>query len=340
MSISANNTAPEDDDFAEVEFRPRPTQKEQAAEKSDSSAATTAPTEQADETHADTKTTPTEEQPADDKKKEKKSGKKASDKKKGCLSTGFDVLLVVVLLAILGGGGYYVKQQMELYRVPTPLELALKENAQLQQQRDELAEAYYRADEQLAMRQSLEHLDSEINRLRSESAAIESSIAEQKNNILAMQHSIRTEDSENRSIALSMLPGMAVGDVTTTRGRTFKNAYIYRMEGKLVTLRFPEGQVRIPVHELVKKGLPTMVTYALGEEELVDMSDFDTSGNVPAPAVPQTRIPEKKATEPDYEQRGGSPVVDTSSGTPMVAPLNLLPEGGRAWAAPSGDLPM
>lgn len=337
MSISAKNTAPEDEDFAEIEFRPRPVHKEQteaatptSEQEAVATPATQEPTEQTTKPAAEEQAAP----PA-----KKKSGGK---KKGGCLSTGFDAMLVIILLVILGGGGYYVKQQMDLYRVPSPLEIALQENNRLQQQRDALSADYYRADEQLVMTKSLEHLDSELSKIKSESREIENSIADRKNNILAMQHEIRTADKENRSIALSMLPGMPLGNVTTTRGRSFKNAYIYRMEGKLMTIRFPEGQVRLPISELIKKGLPTMVNYALGEEELVDMSDFDSNGDAPATSAPESNapVPAPSTTEIDYEQNQGTPVVDTSAGTPVTAPINLPSVNGNSWAAPTGDLPM
>ena len=82
------------------------------------------------------------------------------------------VLALLMLLAVLGGGGYYVKQQMDIYRVPTPLELSLMENSRLQKQHDELLNDYYQADEQVAMSKSLAHLNSELARLQAELAAI------------------------------------------------------------------------------------------------------------------------------------------------------------------------
>lgn len=330
MSISADKNVPEEEDFADIEFRPRPSKqapaKEEAAEK---------PTEPlAPATEAPTVEDKTEETPETTEK----------NKKSSRAGVGFDALLVVLLLAILGGGGYYIKEQMELYRVPTPMELALQDNAKLQQQRDELTTDYYAADEQIAMRQSLAHLDAELGKLRAECHMIESSISNQKNNILAMQHEIRTADKESRSIALSLLPGLPIGDATTTRGKSLRDAYIWRLEGKLITLRSPEGQIRLPLRELVKKDLPQIARYAFGEEDLIDMSDFDANGEAPANTESSDEADQPRRsrtsvrTEPDYEGQGGSPTVDTSNGSTITAPVNL-PDAETGWDAPSGELP-
>ncbi|MBR5894157.1 MAG: hypothetical protein IKZ13_01280 [Akkermansia sp.] len=330
MSISADKNVPEEEDFADIEFRPRPSKqapaKEEAAEK---------PTEPlAPATEAPTVEDKTEETPETTEK----------NKKSSRAGVGFDALLVVLLLAILGGGGYYIKEQMELYRVPTPMELALQDNAKLQQQRDELTTDYYAADEQIAMRQSLAHLDAELGKLRAECHMIESSISNQKNNILAMQHEIRTADKESRSIALSLLPGLPIGDATTTRGKSLRDAYIWRLEGKLITLRSPEGQIRLPLRELVKKDLPQIARYAFGEEDLIDMSDFDSNGEAPETTTEQkTEEPQKPRTtvhiEQDYEAGNGSPVIDTTGGNTISAPTGTQGDLNNMWDAPDGALP-
>ena len=138
-----------------------------------------------------------------------------------------------------------------------------------------MVDAYYKADEHILMLKSLEHLDRELSKVQDECAGIEQSIAENKDKILALQHEIRTTDDEYRSVALSLLPGMAIGDAVTNRGKALKDAYIYRLEGNLITLRSHEGQIRNPTRQLIKKDMPRLARYAFGEEDLVDMSDFD-----------------------------------------------------------------
>lgn len=372
MSISAKNTAPEDEDFADIEFRPRPrktsdskpenkTPQEPVEDKAATSSASneknttdSAPTDKEKAPDTDSSAKTEKSAPEGQANRQKDSGDKiavakpepaakADKKKSNWFSVCLDVLLVLILLLILVGGGYYIKMQMDLYRVPTSMEIALQENSRLQNQRDELVEAYYRADEQIIMRKSIDHLNTELQKLNAECAAIEASISEQKDRILASQHEIRTTDKEYRSMALSLLPGMAIGDATTTRGKSLRNAYIYRLEGKLITLRSPEGQIRIPVRELIKKELPKLARYAFGEIELVDMSDFDVNGEAPAtaPAAERPANTTAPAAEPapDYEPTGGTPVVDTSAGSTISVPETPQEAPTGTWDAPNGDLP-
>ena len=338
MSISAHNTKPEDEDFADIEFRPRsarmqaapakaevkeekkpepPTPKEDPAkEQPEKEEATEAPADK----KVESETAPTKsEKPAKPAKKKEKA-EKPEKKKGGFFAILFDTLLVLILLAVLGCGGYYIKQQMDLYRVPTPMEMALQENARLQKQHDELTEAYYRADEQIAMNKSLAHLNGELGRLQNECNKLQTSIDTQQNNVLAMQHEIRTADKESRAIASSLLPGMSIGNATTTRGKSLNDAYIYRLEGKLIVLRSPEGQIRVPIRELIKKDMPKMARYAFGEEDLIDMSDFDTAVDTTVTEQPRQKTKPARKMETDYEARGGSPTVDTSAGTTITAP--------------------
>ena len=336
MSISTKNTTPEDEEFADIEFRPRPLKQDTPEEQPDNKPEETeSPEEKTEVTPAETAA----EQPSTT--TGEKEAPEAPRKKGGAAAVIFDTLLVIILLAVLGGGGYYIKQQMDLYRVPTPMELALQENTRLQKQHDELTNAFYKADEQIAMRKSLAHLNSELARLQAECSKLEASIDSQKNNILAMQHEIRTADKEHRAIATSLLPGMAIGDAVTNRGKALSNAYINRLEGKLIVLRSHEGQIRVPIRELIKKDMPKMARYAFGEEDLIDMSDFDANGEAPANTESADEEDTPGSTmrkEPDYEVRSGAPTGDTSNGTTITAPVTL-PDAGATWDAPSGELP-
>lgn len=362
MSLSSRNITPEDEDFVDIQFRPRPKATQAKPEKENDTApeAVTqmqdAPAKQ-DQEEAPVESEKEQVSPSDEaaaakpetkapEKEDKSAPKETTSKEKknpGAFSILFDTLLVIILLAILGVGGWYIKQQMDIYRVPTAMEIALQENQRLQRERAELIEAYNLADEQIAMQTSLSHLRNEQGKILSECAAIEQSIANNKNNILAMQHQIRTADREYHSIALSLLPGMSIGDATTTRGSSsLRDAYIYRVQGQMITLRSPEGQITIPIRNLVKTNLPRLARYAFGEEELVDMSDFDNNGNTPAsttqpaPAAPQPAAPRSQS----YEPASGAPVVDTTSGSTISAPEETT--SGRsveAWVPTEGELP-
>lgn len=337
MSLSAKNTAPEDEDFADIEFRPKPIKNDKPVveEKQETPAPEEVSTEPTDEKTATVPPTPAVE----------KSKKAPGEEKRGKWAVFFDVLLVTLLLAVLGFGGYYIKIKMDEYRVPSPMDIALQENARLQRERDAMVDAYYKADEQLLMLKSLEHLDNELSKVQDECAGIEQSIAENKDKILALQHEIRTTDSEYRSVALSLLPGMAIGDAVTNRGKALKDAYIYRLEGNLITLRSHEGQIRIPTRQLIKKDMPRLARYAFGEEDLVDMSDFDANGEAPQKkSAPKKQEAPKEETprvtvRTDYEPASGAPTVDTSAGTTITAPESAGGNSQDVWVPTEGELP-
>lgn len=337
MSLSAKNTAPEDEDFADIEFRPKPVKNDKPVveEKQETPAPEEVSTEPTDEKTATAPPTPAVE----------KSNKAPGEEKRGKWAVFFDVLLVTLLLAVLGFGGYYIKIKMDEYRVPSAMDIALQENARLQRERDAMVDAYYKADEQILMRRSLEHLDHELSKVQDECAGIEQSIAENKDKILALQHEIRTTDSEYRSVALSLLPGMAIGDAVTNRGKALKDAYIYRLEGNLITLRSHEGQIRIPTRQLIKKDMPRLARYAFGEEDLVDMSDFDANGEVPQKkSAPKKQEAPKEETprvtvRTDYEPASGAPVVDTSAGATITAPQTAGGNSQDVWVPTEGELP-
>lgn len=335
MSLSAKNTAPEDEDFADIDFRPSPVKNDKPVVEEKQEAA--APTDESSEAETESTTSPAPKQET-----EKTAPR---EKKRSKWAVFFDVILVALLLAVLGFGGYYIKIKMDEYRVPSAMDIALQENARLQRERDATIDAYYKADEHILMLKSLEHLDKELSKVQDECAGIEQSITENKDKILALQHEIRTTDSEYRSVALSLLPGMAIGDAVTNRGRALKDAYIYRLEGNLITLRSHEGQIRIPTRQLIKKDMPRLARYAFGEEDLVDMSDFDANGDAPQKRTPprKNEAPEEETqrvtVRTDYEPTSGAPIVDTSAGATIATPQSAGSHSQHVWVPTEGELP-
>ncbi len=258
-----------------------------------------------------------------------------------------DAFLVVLLLAVLGAAGYYFKLTAERYHVPTPMEQMLVESEELDRRYNELLTKANHADTQLHLRARLAQLEGQAARYSAQIAEKKAAIDEQHGQVLAMQYAIRQADETNRGIARSLLPGMPVGNVTTTTGKAYRNATIYRLDKRYIYLRFPEGQVRFPLRHLVKDNLPELARYAFGELDLVDMSDFElTTGEKPAAAPaakkPAPRAAAAAAQKPEgYDPAPGAPVLDTEANRTTTS---RVPEDSSAaddvWDAPEGDLPM
>lgn len=232
----------------------------------------------------------------------------------GCL---LDLFLVLLLTGALGGG-WYIYQEMERYRVPSQMELAMEENVELCRERDELRDAAFHADEQLHMRQRLAGLDEQLADLKRRISDKKASLTHEHERVIALQNEILKDDSTLRGVARGLLPGMPIGDATSTRGKVYRNAVIHRLQGNRITLRYPEGQASFPVRELVKDTLPDIARYAFGLDDLVDSSDFEIVKGQPAPKKRKGKlISTKNQIKPqvikDYEPTPGAPTVDTNA---------------------------
>lgn len=267
-----------------------------------------------------------------------------------------DTLLVGMLLGVIGGGIWYLNEKLSVLRVPTPMELAVQKKMELCQEREALQDKAYHADEQLHMRRRLAALVEQQRTLQRQIEEKKQAIEAAHQQVLGLQHEIRQEDKTSRSVAKGLLPGLSIGDASTTTGRIHRNATIHRLEGNRISLRTPEGQVRFPLRELVKDNLPDIARYAFGIDDLVDMSDFELAPGTPAPKPRKGRLikteqPKEDAAPAapdaaDYEGEGGAPVVDTDANRNST----LTGEGGEepdassapaeTWTPPAGDLPL
>lgn len=296
--------------------------------------------EQSDTPEPETAASPAEDTPVAD-APETTAQKRRDIKWQGLL---LDTVLVCMVVAVLAVGGYYLKTQWDIYRVPTVMEVANKQCEELCKRREELQDAYNHADEQLLMRSRVADFDKRLARFAERTAQLNASIAEQKKLVLALQHEIRRADKEARSVAKGLLPGLQIGDVTTTRGKVYNNATISRIEGSRISLRTPYGAASFPVRELVKDNLPDMVLYALNIIDLVDMSDFTATGEAPTTPQPKNeklRTEVKPLNASDYEPKSGGAVLDTSAGNGVSPIFPTAPRNsGDSWQAPDGDLPL
>jgi len=356
MSVSLTSTDKKDGNFVDVEFRPKPQEThgteeprpEGEKETTESLAHPGLKDEQ--EKPEQGKAAKTEETPA-------KSAEKAAKPKTGWSTVLLDVLLVLMLVALVGGGGYYLKQELDRYRVPSAMEIAMEENYQLSRKRESLQEAYYHADEQIHMRKNLASLNSQLDGVQNEIADLERSIADQRDNILALQHEIRQSDADARSVARSLLPGMPIGTASTTTGKSIRNAVIYRLvNNRQIDIRSNEGQVRVRIKDLVKDSLPPMARYAFKLDDLVDMSDFEsepgasnadpTKKPISKAAAPAKQPAQAARQETDYDPASGAPIVDTdanktsTTGTVEDPAAPATSPDQDIWQAPAGDMPL
>ncbi|MCH5284760.1 MAG: hypothetical protein J1E42_04080 [Akkermansiaceae bacterium] len=255
-----------------------------------------------------------------------------------------DTALVLMVVGVLAGGAFYLHSQWEQYRVPTQLELLNQECLELCAKREAMQDQANEADRQLHMRQKLISLDERLKEISEDNARVTASIAEQKKLVLALQHEIRRADREARTVARGLLPGLQIGDVSTTRGKVYENASISRIDGRRIYLRTPYGAASFPINELVKDNLPDMVLYALGIIDLVNTSDFTASGA--APTTPQKkntklRTQVKPLKPSDYEPRKTGPVLDTNGNkTSIHTSDGPGSASGDSWQPPTGDLPL
>ena len=251
------------------------------------------------------------------------------------------------LIGIIGGGIWGVHQQMQMYRVPTPLELAQQEHMKLCKQHEQLQIAAYKADEQLHLHARLNFLDHQLGKMQNHLAEERKGIDTERGQILALQREIRQEDKTSRSIAKGLLIGLPIGDASTTSGKVYQNATIHRLEGGRITLRTPNGQVSFPTSQLVKDNLPDIARYAFGLDDMVDMTDFESASGKPAAKkrrqgkliTPQA--PASQPAEQNFEPASGAPVVDAQNRHNSTAGDDaLIPGDDGSWQAPQGALPI
>ena len=258
-----------------------------------------------------------------------------------------DSLLVLALAGVIGGGAWYTYQQLETYRVPTPMELAQAEYLELCNQHEQLQDAAYKADEQLHLRERLNSLDLQLAEVKRNIEEHKRTLDIERDRVLAVQNEIRQEDKTSRGVARSMLIGLPIGHASRSNGKVYTDAIIHRLEGGRISLRSATGPVTFPLGELVKDNLPDMARYALGLDDMVDMSDFEAADGKPLPQkkrkgkIIQPRKPSTQISEPNYEPASGAPVVNTQAppATITVEP-GLIPEDDGSWQAPEGELPL
>ena len=324
---------------AKAAAAPAPEQNEQPVAEDKDTPAAAPETETSPEQQPGIETTP---QPAVEPTPQPENKKKA-----GWGAIFVDILLVLMLVGVIGGGAWYIHQQLNVYRVPSPMELAQAEYLELCKQHEQLQETAYQADEQLHLRERLTRLELQLAETRRQIDDHRRSLEIERNRVLAVQREIRQEDKASRGVARSMLIGMPIGHASRSNGKVYPDAVIHRLENGRISLRTSTGPVTFPLGQLVKDNLPDMARYALGIDDMVDMTDFTAEKGQAAPKqrkgkLIQPRKPSTRVTQPaDYESETGAPVVNTEAPpTPILVEPGLTPEDDGSWQAPEGALPI
>ena len=271
-----------------------------------------------------------------------------------------DTLLVGTTVGVLAFGAYYLKLQMDRYHVPTPLEQALEEQAELRARANRLAEAKAPLLPQNRLASGIKALESRLAELDKETRDLRVAIEQHKDKleneraaVLAAQHDIRRANKEARSVARSLLPGLVIAKLATVSGREYPQATIIRVkDGKLV-LRYPGGSASVPLSSVDMNSLPEIARYAFDRLDLVDMSDFVKGKVSPESfkkpkATPALTIekPKKSTITVEYDPGAGTPTLDTDSGRtstttdPSAGVEEAVPADGAPWEAPIDALPL
>lgn len=275
-------------------------------------------------------------------KAEAPAAEKAPRKKTSVGGIIFDGLLVLTLLGGIGAGAWYITKELEQYHVPSPMEIAQTEHLKLCQQHEQLQNAAYQADEQLRMRERISSLEVQIADIKRQIAECRQSISEEEARVLSLQREIRQEDKTSRAVARSLMIGLPIGNAATRNGRAYPDAVVHRLQAGQITLRFPSGQTTFPISQLVKDNLPDIVRYALGVDDMVDMSDFDkTPKRRKGKLITPRKAPVKVSTEPtSYEPESAGPVVNTQAPATITVEPAPAQEEDAHWEAPTAPLPL
>lgn len=285
--------------------------------------------------------------PADKEMSPAESAESAEPKRSGKLDFLLDATLVLSTLAVIVGTAFYLNTQLKRYYIPSPMEIALKENTALGEKLQDLETLAFRADEQNRLNQRHEDLQSQLYKMKETRRAKLAEIEKVEGQVFALQHQLRQADKDARNLARhQLLPGMVLGTVQTRKGQVYTNSVVRTVESNRITLRHDEGQARFELDLLVTDSLPALARYALGIDELVDMSDFqemDPAAAKPAPSATTEKpaAPVSKVTT-SYDPKPNKPILDTSSTPLKSSNATGIPSGPApdTWDAPDAPLPL
>lgn len=264
-----------------------------------------------------------------------------------------DTLLVLCVIGTLAASWLFIDKALNRYHIPTPMEEATVEQNKLRReyeqvlsQLESMKDAVAHASQQRNSRALLAAVNQKLADCRNNTQKLQAELEEQKNTVLALQHEIRQENKNSRAVAKGLLPGLSIGDVTTTNGKLYRNAVILRVQGKTLDLRLPDGQAKVQANQIVMDKMPDLFRFAFNALDLVDTSDFEASSE-PKEKAPLRLLPRKQETPEarhtvNYEPEAGAPVVDTNANQTTTDTIGdeSQPIDNSPWNAPQGELPM
>lgn len=240
-----------------------------------------------------------------------------------------DVTLVLLVIGVVVGIFWYLNQELPKYRVPSPYELSLAENAKLRAERERLQPEAFRAEEQYLLKMRLEERQREIESQNRNNLETSAKIQEKSRQILAKQHEIRRTDKEYRQVAMSLLPGMNLGTVRTRKGsRVYYGTRVTRVEGKSLLLSHDQGMVRLHASDLVAESLPPLARYAFGVDDLLHIAEMNAEIATQSDAEEaEQQAPAQSAKK--KETKASSRKKKTTSSYADLSPLAYEPPSAK-----------
>ncbi len=270
------------------------------------------------------------------------------------VSTILNILIVVCFLLILGLGTFFVVQMKTIY-VPSPYEQSKMEYEKLLQEKNELEADRSKIDRSVearallnkisALQKSAEETSSQINKIKQENQDYEKRIADKKRDIDAAKFELRRTNQKYRREALAILTNLPIGEVIKLNdkghdGEVITNAIIanVNMAAKKMKLKSAEGvNVNWDFERISIDTLPRLVRYAIGEAELVNLELLDDGTTTkkkkrkPVVARPETQV---------YDPTPGAPIISSGPSATISSDPTLEPEEPVTDTAPWDELPI
>ena len=336
MSISTQNTDPDEETFIDVVYPGEKVNTPAQTEQTKVTATAPAPAQHPET--ADKAATP-------ELRKQEKGSK---------VSTILNILILVCFLLILALGTFFVVQMKTIY-VPTPYEQSKIEYEKLLQEKKELEADQSKIDRSVearallnkiaALQKSAADTRAQIDKVHQDNQEYEKLIADKKRDIDAAKFELRRTNQKYRREALATLNNLPVGKVIKLNdkghdGEVITNAIIAQvnMQTKKMKLKSTEGvNVTWDFDRISIENLPRFVQYAIGEAELVNLDVLDEgTTNKKKKRKPVVSRPEIEA----YDPAPGAPVISSGPSATLSSDPTVEPEEPATDTAPWDDLPI